>query len=75
MIKIASPKKNKNNPDNKSNGINGKGSNKDTKQNKLRSSEYCETQCKDIDECQKYKDYMARMVVLHKVGKGLLCDK
>jgi len=68
-------KKNKNNPDNKSNGINSNGNSKDIKQNKLRSSEYCEKNCLNVGECQKYKDYLARMVVLHKVGKGLLCDK
>jgi len=65
VIKIASPKKNKNNPDNKSNGINGKdngnGSN-NIKQNKLRSSEYCEKNCNDFGECQKYKDYILRML-------------
>ena len=67
MIKNASPKKNKNNPDNKSNG--------NVKQNKLISSEHCEKNCLNIGECQKYKDYMTRMTVLHKVGKGIICDK
>jgi len=64
---LASPKKNvnKNDPNQKS----------QVKQNKLISSEYCEKNCKNVGECQKYKDYLARMVVLHKVGKGLLCDK
>ena len=64
---MASPKKNvnKNDPNQKS----------QVKQNKLISSEYCEKNCKNVGECQKYKDYLARMVVLHKVGKGLLCDK
>ena len=66
-MKLASPKKNvnKNDPNQKS----------QVKQNKLISSEYCEKNCKNVGECQKYKDYLARMVVLHKVGKGLLCDK
>jgi len=66
-VKLASPKKNvnKNDPNQKS----------QVKQNKLISSEYCEKNCKNVGECQKYKDYLARMVVLHKVGKGLLCDK
>jgi len=69
-------KKNKNNPDNKSNGINGNGNSKDNiKQNKLISSEHCEKNCLNVNECQKYKNYLSRMVVLHKVGKGLLCDK
>ena len=66
-MKLASPKKNanKNDPNQKN----------QVKQNKLISSEYCEKNCKNVGECQKYKDYLARMVVLHKVGKGLLCDK
>jgi len=64
---VAKGKGNKNNPDNKANG--------NVKQNKLISSEYCEKICLNVSECQKYKNYMSRMVVLHKVGKGLLCDK
>jgi len=64
---MASPSKNKNKNDpNQKNQV---------KQNKLISSEYCEKNCLNVGECQKYKDYIERMVVLHKVGKGLLCDK
>jgi len=63
-------KKNKNNPDNKSNGINSKDN---IKQNKLISSEYCEKNCKNVGECQKYKDYMDRMV--GRACYGIRCDK
>ena len=65
-------KKNKNNPDNKSNGINGN-SKDNIKQNKLISSEYCENNCEDIGECQKYKDYINRMV--GRVCYGIRCNK
>jgi len=64
---MASPSKNKNKNDTNQES--------QVKHNKLISSEYCEKNCKDVRECQKYKDYVVRMVVLHKVGKGLLCDK
>ena len=69
---MASPKKNKNNPDNKNNGINGNGSN-NNKQNKLISSEYCEKNCKDVGVCEKYKDYLVRMV--GRACYGIRCDK
>jgi len=67
-------KKNKNNPDNKSNGINGNGNSKNNiKQNKVISSEYCENNCKNVNECQKYKNYIARMV--GRACYGIRCDK
>ena len=66
---MASKKTNKNNPDNKASG------NNNVKQNKLYSSEHCEKNCKDVEICEKYKSYIERMVVLHKVGKGILCGK
>ena len=72
---MASVKKNKNNPENKSNGINGNGNGKDNiKQNKLRNSEYCEKNCKNVGECEKYKRYIERLLI-GKRGYGLLCDK
>ena len=58
-------KKNKNNPDNKANG--------NVKQNKLISSEYCEKNCLNVGECQKYKDYMTRMV--GRACYGIRCSK
>ena len=69
---MANPKKNKNNPDNKSNGINGN-SKDNIKHNKLISSEYCEKNCKNVGECQKYKSYMVRMV--GRPCYGIRCDK
>ena len=60
-------KGNKNNPDNKANG--------NIKQNKLISSEHCEKNCKDVGICEKYRNYISRMTVLHKVGKGIMCGK
>ena len=63
---MASVKKNKNNPENKSNGK--------VNQNKLRSSEYCEKNCKDVGVCEKYKRYIERLLI-GKRGYGLLCDK
>ena len=64
---MASPKKNvnKNDPNQKS----------QIKQNKLYSSEHCEKNCKDVGICEKYKNYILRMTVLHKVGKGIMCGK
>lgn len=61
---MASVKKNRNNPDNKS----------QVKQIRLRDSGYCETQCKGTETCDKYKAYIASMVS-GKVGRGLSCDK
>ena len=73
MFKIAS-KKNKNNLDNKSSGINSNNINKDNiKQNKLISSEYCEKTCLNVSECQKYKDYLTRMV--GRACYGIRCSK
>jgi len=73
VIKIAS-KKNKNNPNNKSNGVNGSNNGSgNIKQNKLISSEYCEKNCKNVNECQKYKDYMDRMV--GRACYGIRCSK
>jgi len=62
---MASPKKNtnKNDPNQKS----------QVKQNKLISNEYCEKNCKDVGECQKYKNYVARMV--GRPCYGIRCDK
>ena len=68
---MANPKKNKNNPDNKSNVINS--SNNNDKQNKLRSSEYCEKNCLNVSVCQKYKDYLTRMV--GRACYGIRCSK
>jgi len=68
-------KKNKNNPDNKSNGINGNGkgnSKQNTKQNKLISSEYCEKNCLNVGDCHKYKNYVSRMV--GRACYGIRCD-
>ena len=64
---MASPKKNvnKNNPNQKY----------QVKQNKLISSEHCEKNCKDVGICDKYRNYILRMTVLHKVGKGIMCGK
>ena len=62
---MAKGKGNKNNPDNKSNG--------NIKQNKLISSEYCEKNCKNVNECQKYKDYLVRMV--GRACYGIRCSK
>jgi len=64
---VASPKKNvnKNNPNQKY----------QVKQNKLISSEHCEKNCKDVGICDKYRNYILRMTVLHKVGKGIMCGK
>lgn len=59
-------KKNKNNPDNKAGTV---------KQNKLRSSEYCEKSCSEVGVCEKYKEYIRKMTIFHKVGKGLNCSK
>jgi len=70
-------KKNKNNPDNKSNGINGNvngiNSKQNIKQNKLISSEYCEKNCLNVGECKKYKDYLTRMV--GRACYGIRCSK
>lgn len=45
------------------------------KQNKLKSSEYCESNCKDVGTCEKYKAYSHRINVLHKCGYGISCLK
>ena len=63
---MASVKKNKNDPNNK-------GNSKDTKQNKLISSEHCEKNCLNVGECQKYKDYLTRMV--GRACYGIRCSK
>jgi len=64
-VKLASPKKNanKNDPNQKN----------QVKQNKLISSEHCEKNCKNVSECQKYKDYLVRMV--GRACYGIRCDK
>lgn len=62
---MASVKKNKNNPDNKGNG--------NSKQNKLRSSEYCEKNCSDVGVCEKYKVYLKRMI--GRSCYGINCSK
>ena len=74
---MAKGKVNKNNPDNKSSGNNSSNNvkNNNTKKNKLISSEYCEKNCKDVGICEKYRNYIERMTVLHKVGKGIMCGK
>jgi len=73
VFKIAS-KKNKNNLDNKSSGINSNNINKDNiKQNKLISSEHCEKNCLNVGVCEKYKDYLVRMV--GRACYGIRCDK
>ena len=57
-------KKNKNNPDNKS-----------TKpKTKLYESSHCESNCKDVGTCEKYKGYMERLKS-GKVGRGIPCSK
>ena len=58
-------KNNQNNPD----------KNSKIKQNKLRESAYCEIECNDVGECEKYRKYVERMVVLHKIGHGIMCGK
>ena len=62
---MASPKKNvnKNDPNQKS----------QVKQNKLISSEHCEKNCLNVGECQKYKDYLTRMV--GRACYGIRCSK
>jgi len=62
---VASPKKNvnKNDPNQKS----------QVKQNKLISSEHCEKNCLNVGECQKYKDYLTRMV--GRACYGIRCSK
>ena len=60
---MAKGKTNKNNPDNKASGNNSNNSNNNVKKNKLYSSEHCD------------KSYVEKMVILHKVGKGILCGK
>ena len=72
---MAKGKTNKNNPDNKASGNNSNNSNNNVKKNKLYSSEHCEKNCKDVGICEKYKSYIEKMVILHKVGKGILCGK
>jgi len=63
VITISTPKKSKNNPNNRQ-----------VKQTKSRESSWCETNCKDVGTCEKYKKYMERLAISHK-GKGILCDK
>jgi hypothetical protein len=55
---------NKNNPNQKS----------QSKQVKLKPSEYCEKSCKDVEVCEKYKNYILRMVN-GAIGRGLMCGK
>ena len=45
------------------------------KQIKPRESAYCETQCKEFGNCEKYKNYIERLNILHKVGHGIMCSK
>jgi len=61
---VAKGKGNKNNPDNKGGNV---------KQNKLRDSAYCENNCKDVLSCEKYKNYVLRMI--GRACYGISCSK
>lgn len=62
MVKISTPKKSKNNPNNRQ-----------VKQTKPRESSWCEENCKDVGTCEKYKFYIERMK--KRAGHGIVCDK
>ena len=63
---MASPKKNvnKNDPNQKNN----------VKQVKPRESGYCETKCSEVGSCEKYREYIEKMIN-GKRGYGLNCSK
>lgn len=45
------------------------------KQIRPRESSYCEENCKDVENCEKYKNYIYKITVLHKKGYGIVCSK